>query len=71
MSNIITTEIKAIFANNNIKVAYAAIQSLGRGKQLVTVRAYNTVTGRDNNVEVVARHIPCDIVELINNHNNK
>lgn len=71
MSEIVSTEIKSIFSNNSIKVAYAAIQAMGRGKQLVTVRAYNTVTGRDENVQAVVRYIPCDIVELINNHNNK
>lgn len=71
MSDIIATEIKSIFSNNSIKVAYTAIQAMGRGKQLVTVRAYNTVTGRDENIQAVVRYIPGDIVELINNHNNK
>tara|TARA_R110000823_G_scaffold189917_1_gene321689 strand:- start:180 stop:392 length:213 start_codon:yes stop_codon:yes gene_type:complete len=70
MSNITTNSIKAIFANKSIKVAYCAIQSMGRGRQMVTVRGYNATTGRDENVQAIVRYVPCDITELINNHNN-
>ena len=68
MSQYTADHIKAIFSNPQIKIAYCAIQPLGRGKMLVTVRGYDAAAGEDNNVEAVVRYVPQDVRDLITNH---